>query len=107
MTEVEVLKKGNIIKYVSVSGHSNFADSGSDIVCAAISTCVITSEHLLYEMSLGDKITVEELDGYVKINCLDDNKVVQKVLNNMLNILKDLSSQYPDNIEINCRRLAQ
>lgn len=102
MTKVSYKTTNNVIQYVEVSGHTDFGTEGNDIVCSAVSTCVITSENLFSEFGLESNVTVKEQDGFVSIECQNDNEVIQHVLNNMINILKELENQFPKNIKIYC-----
>ncbi len=47
-----------------------------------------------------DKIKYDTQDGNVLITVVSDNEVVEKLLNVMLNMLKELASDYPKNIKI-------
>lgn len=42
MIKVSVTKKNQQIQEVSIQGHAMYDDFGKDIVCAAVSSCVIT-----------------------------------------------------------------
>ena len=43
MIKIKLKKYSNIIKHITITGHALYADFGKDIVCAAVSSCVITS----------------------------------------------------------------
>ncbi len=43
MIKVSVTKKNQQIQEVSIQGHAMYDDFGKDIVCAAVSSCVITT----------------------------------------------------------------
>ena len=47
MTTVRLIKNGGNIVGFDVSGHSGYADEGSDIVCAAVSSVVEFTESLI------------------------------------------------------------
>jgi len=40
MIKIKIFEKGNIIYGIECSGHSGYAESGSDIVCSAVSSIV-------------------------------------------------------------------
>ena len=91
-------KKDIIIKEIKISGHSNFAEFGKDIVCAAVSSIVTTTINNI--LSLDNKaIKYEDNDGYILITN-EDNEIADKLLNNMLNMLNELAEDYPKNIKI-------
>ena len=43
MIKVKLTKKGDIYKHITITGHALYDDFGKDIVCAAVSSAVITS----------------------------------------------------------------
>ena len=47
MTKAVFTKQNGLWTSIKVSGHSGYANHGSDIVCAGISTAVISSINLL------------------------------------------------------------
>ena len=91
-------KKDKIIKEIKISGHANFDEFGKDIVCAAVSTMVTTTINNI--LTLDDKaIKYIDKDGYILITN-EDSEVANKLLNNMLDMLKELANDYPKNIKI-------
>ena len=91
-------KKDKIIKEIKISGHANFDEFGKDIVCAAVSTMVTTTINNI--LTLDDKaIKYIDKDGYILITN-EDSEVANKLLSNMLDMLKELANDYPKNIKI-------
>ena len=43
MIKVSIKKEDNIVKNVKVEGHAGYGVKGTDIVCASVSSIVITS----------------------------------------------------------------
>lgn len=83
-----------------ISGHSGFAEEGSDIVCAAVSSaaymCVNTLteiQHLTPEISEADGLLTLKLDA-------QQTGEAQTVMKGFLLHLEQLSQQYPDYITI-------
>ena len=94
MIKIDV--KGNHIK---ISGHAMFADYGQDIVCAAASSIVITTVNGI--LSIDSKaLSYEKTNDGLVINVLKDSLNVKKLISNMISLLKELSMQYKDNIQI-------
>ena len=93
MIKVEVKKDTVIIK-----GHALYDDYGKDIVCAAVSSTVITTVNAILLIDK-DSINVDENNG-VTINILKHTEVVDKLIENMINLLTELQSDYKDNINI-------
>lgn len=94
---IKVNIKGNIDE-IKVSGHANYDEYGKDIVCASVSSILITSINAI--VRIDDKsIDYNELDGvYIKV--LKHTDVIDKLLINLVELLTDLQKQYPKYIEI-------
>ena len=99
MIKVNYVVSNNLIKSVSIKGHAFYDTYGKDIVCAAVSSIVTTTINDILALTK-DKIKYDTQDGNVLITVVSDNEVVEKLLNVMLNMLKELASDYPKNIKI-------
>lgn len=99
MIKVNYVVSNNLIKSVSIKGHAFYDTYGKDIVCAAVSGIVTTTINDILALT-EDKIKYDTQDGNVLITVVSDNEVVEKLLNVMLNMLKELASDYPKNIKI-------
>jgi uncharacterized protein YsxB (DUF464 family) len=53
MIKIKINYEDGFIKYFKVSGHANYDEYGKDIVCASVSSIVITSINLV--LKLNDK----------------------------------------------------
>lgn len=97
---IKVLVKNNNkqIEEIVISGHALYDTLGKDIVCAAVSSIAITTVNAI--LSLEDTISYKEDEGLLKINIIKDTEINKKLLDNLLRMLNELSSQYPKNIEI-------
>ena len=88
----------------SVSGHSGYAEAGSDIVCAAVSAIVTMAEATINDVcSAKAKVRVKE-DGArvtltLPVSC-DEEETVQAVLAGMMVTLMSMRDDYPDYIEV-------
>ena len=97
MIKVKVTKK-----CISVLGHADYDDYGKDIVCSAVSSVVMCSVEAIAtfdETAIDVKKDKDKLD--IIINKKDE--ITLKLINNMLNCLKEIEKQYPKNIQINDR----
>lgn len=99
MIKVNYVVSNNLIKSVSIKGHAFYDTYGKDIVCAAVSSIVTTTINDILALT-EDKIKYDTQDGNVLITVVSDNEVVEKLLNVMLNMLKELATDYPKNIKI-------
>ena len=85
---------------IKIEGHSNYSEYGTDIVCASVSSIVITSINALLRFDK-ECIKYEEKDGYIKIDILKHNNYVDILIENMIDLLKELEKQYRKNIKVN------
>ncbi len=84
---------------IEISGHAYYDDIGKDIVCASVSSIVITTINAILEID-EDSIFYEDLDNKILIEILKEDKIVKKLINNMVFMLEGLEKDYPKNIKI-------
>lgn len=99
MIKIKVDYNSNYIKKVRVTGHANYDDYGKDIVCASVSSIVITSINLILKMD-NECISVIQKEGLIDLTVLKEEKDVNRILENMLDMLKELSKEYEKNVKI-------
>ena len=104
MTRVEFFDQDGRITGFCCAGHSGYADEGSDIVCAAVSTAVRFAEATICQV-LGEhaKTRVNEDEARVTLTlpaACEDEEAVQAVLTGMMLTLCTLRDDYPDYIEV-------
>ena len=104
MTRCEFFTENERITGFSISGHSGYAESGADIVCAAISAVVAMTEATVNDIC-GAKAKVRVKDTEARITLTlptscDEEESVQAVLAGMLLYLCNLRDEYPDYIEV-------
>lgn len=83
---------------ITITGHAMYDEYGKDIVCASVSSIVITSVNAIVRIDC-DSIEFKEDDG-VFIKVLKHNEVIDKLLENLIDLLENLEKQYPKYIEI-------
>lgn len=98
MIKVLIKKEKNNVKKITMNGHANYADYGKDIVCAAASSIAITTINAILEINKDwiDYSLKEELTIIVK----EKNEILNKLIENMVNMLKELEKDYQKNIII-------
>ena len=99
MTRCEFFTEKDRITGFSVSGHSGYAEAGSDIVCAAISAVVTMAEATINDVcGAKAKVRVKEEDARITLmlpaSC-DEEETVQAVLSGMLVTLLSFKEDYP------------
>ena len=104
MIKVEFYDQEGRITGFSVSGHSGYAESGADVVCAAASAAVTFADATIRDV-LGEsaKSKVDEGNATVTLTLpakCDNEEAVQAVLTGMMLTLGALRDDYPDYIEV-------
>ena len=93
---IKVELKDNLI---TIKGHAGYDDKGKDIVCASVSSIVITTINAIIEIN-PDSIDYSDLDNEIIIRKLKEDETVNKLLNNMVLLLENLEKDYKDYIKI-------
>ena len=93
---IKVELKDNLI---TINGHAGYDDKGKDIVCASVSSIVITTINAIIEIN-PDAIDYSDLDNEIIIRKLKEDEIVNKLLNNMILLLENLEKDYKDYIKI-------
>lgn len=91
-----VVKKNN--NHISITGHALYDDYGKDIVCSAVSSIIITTVNGILKID-SNAIVVNTKSG-IEIDIQKNDIVIKSLIDNMLDLLKELSQQYPKNIII-------
>ena len=93
---IKVELKDNLI---TIKGHAGYDEKGKDIVCASVSSIVITTINAIIEIN-PDAIDYSDLDNEIIIRKLKEDETVNKLLNNMILLLENLEKDYKDYIKI-------
>ena len=104
MIRCEFFTEDERITGFTVSGHSGYAEAGSDIVCAAVSAVVSMAEATINDVC-GAKAKVRVKDEQARVTLTlpavcDEEETVQAVLAGMMITLCGLRDDYPDYIEV-------
>lgn len=94
MIQVKVAKD-----HIKVSGHAGYEKWGKDIVCASVSSIVITTVNAIVRLDK-NSITYQEHEGLVEIKVLQHNPITDTLLLNMIELLKELELMYSENIKV-------
>ena len=104
MTRCEFFTEDERINGFSISGHSGYAEEGSDIVCAAVSAAVAMAECTINDVC-GAKAKVRDDERIPRTSLMlpavcDEEDTVQAVLAGLMLYLCALRDEYPDYIEV-------
>ena len=104
MTKVEFFSQNGRISGFCCSGHSGYAEEGSDIVCASVTTAVKFAEAAICD-ALGEQAKTKVQPNEPRITLTlpatcENEDAVQAILTGMMLTLCSLRDQYPDYIEV-------
>ena len=106
MTTIRFLTEGSRITGFDVSGHSGYAEAGSDIVCAAVTSAVRLVEATVNDVfGLAAAVKVRKKSASVSLRLPGglserDEHAVQGLLSGLMLYFAQLHDEYPDNIEV-------
>ena len=84
---------------IRISGHAGYDEYGKDIVCASVSSIVLTTVNSIMNID-SSSIEYKDDNKEITITKLNDNNTTSILLNTMIDLLKDLENQYKDNIKV-------
>ena len=92
--------ESKLITGFSISGHSDYSEQGSDIVCAAVSSAAYMTANTATDiLKLDCDITVN--DGFMELSLSGaEAQPAQVILNGLLLHLNALKEEYPDFIDL-------
>ena len=99
MISVSIEKKDNVINTITISGHAEYDEKGKDIVCASVSSIVITTVNGILTLDSSSLDYVDK-EGYIKISLNKHSAVIDILIQNMINLLKELENDYKEYIKI-------
>ncbi len=99
MIKVLISVKDNNIKKINIKGHAGYDDYGKDIVCSSVSSITITTVNAIL-MFNKNYISYNKKKDDFEIIINKDNDITNKLIKNMINLLTELSQDYPKNIKI-------
>lgn len=99
----EMTVDGKSIKAFSVKGHSGYAESGSDIVCASVSSAVMLTVNTAAEF-FGIDLDVSVDEGDIRCEVKEPSENSDRLLNSLKAHLSEVSSEFPNNLKVTYRR---
>ncbi len=93
---IKVEKKEKIVRII---GHSGYGFVGEDIVCSAVSSIVTTTINGILSIDSG-AIKYGYKNDIMEIIIQKDDEITLKLIDNMLDLLRSLSKDYPKNINV-------
>ena len=106
MTTVIFRMEGDRITGFDSRGHSGYAEAGSDIVCAAVTSAVRLVEATINDvLGLAASVKVREADASISLRLPGGlapaaESTCQALLTGLMVYIAELHEEYPDNIEV-------
>lgn len=107
MISIKVFSDQAVIKSIEMTGHAQYADPGYDIVCAAVSSQVISVENSLEQLlDIHCQVEVDEdQGGYLKLilPTIKDSAIFEKaqfLLQHLVFALSVIQDNYPDFVKL-------
>ena len=99
ISAVFTVSNGLICSY-EISGHSDFSEQGSDIVCSAVSSAAYMAANTITEVQqIEAEISVN--DGFMKLSLSQQGaKAAEVILNGLLLHLNALAKEYNEFINV-------
>ncbi len=85
---------------ITVEGHAGYGVSGTDIVCASVSSILITTVNAILRVD-ASSIRLDQKDAYVKVTVLKHLDMVDLLIENMISLLEGLQKDYKKYVKIN------
>jgi hypothetical protein len=99
MIKINFIKENGLISGFECKGHSMSAESGQDIICAAVSSACYMAANTVTEIIALDA-DASATDGYMRLDIKSSRKKAQDILNGLYLHLTELEKQYPGNINV-------
>ena len=97
MISVNVKRKNGIIDVITITGHAMFNTFGKDIICAGVSSALITTVNAIISF---DKNAINYKENIFELTNIKKDDITNKLLENLVEILKETQNQYSKNIRV-------
>ncbi|MDE6833201.1 MAG: ribosomal-processing cysteine protease Prp [Ruminococcus sp.] len=87
-----------LLKGFDISGHAGYAESGSDIVCASVSSAVQFAVNILAEFDCEPEVNVS--DNLIKCRITASQNNADSILEVFRNHLEAILEEFPETINI-------
>ena len=98
MTEIRVIRSGNTVCGIELSGHSGYDEHGRDIVCAALSTLIQTLEIGLTDVLKIEGVSAKIIEdrAYMGVFWVQNgDQRIDVLVNTIIAALKSIRKGYP------------
>ena len=85
---------------IVIEGHAGYGVSGTDIVCASVSSILITTINAMLRVD-EKSIRYDQKEAYVKLEIITHTDMIDLLMNNMISLLEELEQNYQKYVRIN------
>jgi len=85
---------------IIVKGHADYSEYGTDIVCAGVSTLLISHYNLMTRFMPKSNFDCKALEGDFRLTIKKVTSEIENIMDNLIDSLEELSMSYPKNIKI-------
>ena len=98
MIRAEFYEKQGLLTGFRFSGHSGYAETGKDVVCAAVSSAVQLTANILNELGMEPDVNVG--DNVIECICKNGGEIPPRLLNVLKQHFEAILEEYPNTIKI-------
>ena len=98
MIKVTIKKENGVITNIKMTGHAKYDEYGKDIVCAGVSSALITTVNACLRFD-EDSIEFNEENNFFLRNIKQD-EITNILLENLVEVLKSIQDKYKENIKV-------
>ncbi|MDL2274211.1 ribosomal-processing cysteine protease Prp [Oscillospiraceae bacterium OttesenSCG-928-G22] len=107
MIEIRFFLRNGRVRLIESEGHSGYADEGSDIVCAAVTSAFRLLETQLNDaLQIGAHVTVDERGAFLSISIRKTALAVDAIVQGFQYYIRKLSEEYPAYISVSVSDLS-
>lgn len=101
MIRIAFFSSGEKLTGFHITGHSDYAASGSDIICAAVSSAAyMTANTVTDVLGLNPQLEVDDGDMLLKFKSITDADKSADLLSGFRLHIEGLHEQYPDYLKV-------
>lgn len=101
MIHIVFFSGGERLTGFHITGHSDYSEAGSDIVCAAVSSAAyLTANTVTDVLHLSPRLEVDDGDMLLKLRTISDADRAYDILDGFRLHIEGLREQYPDHLTV-------
>ncbi len=98
MIKADFKKHRGYLVGFSIKGHAGYAESGHDVVCAAVSSAIQLIVNIMDKFGCGPRVSVEE--NLIDCSVGDESETVNDLLEQLRLHIEAILEEFPNTIKI-------